>query len=67
MKLTLAISRCARRGGSIGVGIRYLMPLSTIVGVGVMANISQLQFDLLLWQVRLTFTGGAFNHDLNER
>jgi hypothetical protein len=56
MKLKLSIRRTARLGGQIGVGVRYLLPAATIVGVASVALESELQLDLLLWQVRVRHT-----------
>ena len=55
MKLTLSIRRCARKSGHLGLGLRYLLPTATIVGVEQVALESELQLDLLLWQVRLRY------------
>jgi len=56
MKLKLTIRRCARHQGHVGLGLRYLLPAATIIGVDAVALESELQVDLLLWQVRLRYT-----------
>jgi hypothetical protein len=56
MKLNLFIRRCARKSGHVGLGLRYLIPTPTIIGVDAVALESELQADLLLWQVRLRYT-----------
>lgn len=56
MKLKLSIRRCARKSGHAGLGLRYLLPTATLIGVDAVALESELQIDLLLWQVRLRYT-----------
>ena len=58
MKLKLIVKRTARRGGSIGLGLRWLLPVPTIVGAASVALESELQLDLLLWQARVKYTSG---------
>ena len=42
MKLKLIVKRTARRGGSIGLGLRWLLPVPTIVGA---ASVALVAFD----------------------
>jgi len=56
VRLAVGVRRTARRGGTVGLGVRYHLPSPTIIGVSSVALESELHVDLLLWQLRLKYT-----------